>query len=107
VELAERDDHRPYLAVAWRALGAAARMRGELEEARRLLNDALEIFEGGKMAWQIGRTCCELGDLELARGSTEQAEAYFEAAAEAFKRIGAEPFLKQARAELERIRVSD
>jgi tetratricopeptide (TPR) repeat protein len=104
LELAERDDHRPYLAVARRALGVAARLAGELEEARRLLNGALDAFNEIGLRWQAGRTYLEMGKLELARGSNEQAEAYFSEALETFRQIGATPSMENARAELEAIR---
>jgi hypothetical protein len=43
-ELATRDDHRPYLAVAHRALGVAHRLAGEPVRAVERLNQAVEIF---------------------------------------------------------------
>lgn len=104
VELAERDGHRPYLAVARRALGVAARLAGDLEEARRLLNEALDAFTEIGLSWQAGRTYHEMGKLELARGSNEQAEAYFTEALETFGQIDAVPFMKSAQSELEAIR---
>jgi tetratricopeptide (TPR) repeat protein len=104
VELAERDDHRPYLAVARRALGVAARLAGELDEARRLLNAALDEFSEREMRWQAGRTHLELGRLELVRGSDEQAEAYFSEALETLQQTGSKPFMEQALTELEAIR---
>lgn len=103
-ELAERDNHRPYLAVARRALGVAARLAGDLEGARRLLNDALDAFTEIGLPWQAGRTYFEMGKLELARGSNEQAEAYFSEAFETFREISATPFMESARTELEAIR---
>lgn len=103
-ELAERDDHQPYIAIARRALGVAARLAGELEKARPLLNDALAIFTEKAMNWQAGRTLHELGKLELARGSNEQTEAFFSEALATFERVGAKPFLERVQADLEKNR---
>ena len=55
-ELALRDDHKPYLAVAQRAWGIALRIAGEHEEADSRLQKALMIFEELESRWQIGRT---------------------------------------------------
>ena len=41
-ELAERDNHRLYRAIALRAQGVAERLTGSLDEARAHLNQALE-----------------------------------------------------------------
>lgn len=103
VELAERDGHQPYLAVAWRALGVAGRLKGEFAEAGDLLKAALDVFAERGTVWQKGRTLCELGKLELARGSTEQAEAFLTDALKAFEQIGAGPLLEQVRVELDKI----
>ena len=66
-ELALRDDHRPYLAVAHRAWGVAHRLSGEYQEAETRLEKALEIFEELGTRWQIGRTLFGLGELAMAK----------------------------------------
>jgi len=42
-ELAERDEHRPYLAVAHRACGIAHRLKGEFARAENRLANALDV----------------------------------------------------------------
>lgn len=90
-ELATRDDHRPYLAVAHRAWGIAHRMAGENTEAEVRLKQALEMFEELGSYWQIGRTLFALGELTLANSEMEAAGDYFSRALVAFEGMGAEP----------------
>jgi tetratricopeptide (TPR) repeat protein len=96
--LAERDAHRPYLAVAHRAEGVTHRLAGEFEQAGERLHAALEIFEQLGTLWQIGRTLLELGELELARSDSEAAEGYFARALAAFERLGAQPDIERVKA---------
>jgi tetratricopeptide (TPR) repeat protein len=90
-ELAVRDDHQPYLAVAYRAYGVAHTMSEEFEQAHKYLEKALHIFDELDVAWQRGRTLYELG--QLARGRGDEAlsqEMYTQALAE-FEAIQAAP----------------
>lgn len=96
-ELAERDGHRPYLAVAARARGAVRRMRGEFENSEAALNAALEVFEEMAMDWQAGRTLTELGTLEACRNNQDAAEVYFNRAMDIFERLRAKPAFERAR----------
>jgi hypothetical protein len=52
-ELARRDDHKLYLAIAHRARGVAHRLAGEHAEAEARLHQALELFAGLETRWQI------------------------------------------------------
>src|SRR6185436_19974549 len=55
-ELAVRDGHRLYLAIAQRAWGVADFLAEEHAGAEVHLNQALELFDELKTHWQIGRT---------------------------------------------------
>lgn len=90
-ELALRDDHEPYLAVAERAWGVAHTLDGRYDEAHTRLQRALEIFEGMEARWQIGRTLVELAELEVARGNMDEAQEQFAAALAEFEALGAGP----------------
>jgi tetratricopeptide (TPR) repeat protein len=96
--LAERDEHRPYLAVAHRAAGVAHRLAGEFEQSGERLHDALEIFEQLGTLWQIGRTLFELGELESAKSNAEAADGYFARALAAFESLGAHPDIERTKA---------
>lgn len=92
-ELASRDDHKPYLAVAHRAWGIALRIAGEYEEADVRLQKALAIFESLESSWQIGRTQYELGELALAQTDGARASNFFMEARSHFEALGAKPDL--------------
>jgi len=90
-ELALRDDHKPYLAVAHRAWGVAHRLAEEYQEAETRLEKALEIFEEINTRWQIGRTLFELGELAMAKADGGAAQSYFSRAQDLFEELGAGP----------------
>ena len=96
-DLAARDRHQPYLAMAKRARGVAQRLRGGLGEAKDLLDEAAEIFRALGMDWQLGRTLTELGILEAVRSEPDDAETHFGAALDLFERIHAKPAFERAR----------
>jgi tetratricopeptide (TPR) repeat protein len=100
-ELALRDDHKPYLAVAHRARGIAHRIAGEYNKAETRLNQALEIFESMGTSWQIGRTQFELGELALAQTNGAAAHSYFMLAQTHFEELGAKPDIARTAAVLE------
>jgi tetratricopeptide (TPR) repeat protein len=90
-ELALRDNHKPYLAVAHRAWGIAHRLAGEYSDAEKRMEEALEIFESLGTKWQTGRTLFELGELALAKSENEAAHNHFARAQEMFEEMGAGP----------------
>jgi tetratricopeptide (TPR) repeat protein len=90
-QLALRDDHRLCLAVAHRGWGVAHRLAGEYPEAEVRLKQALELFQGMQAGWQLGRTLCELAELNLARTDSEAARQHFSRALAAFEALGASP----------------
>ena len=102
-ELARRDDHKPYLAVAHRAWGIAHRIAGEYEKAESRLNQALEIFESKGTSWQVGRTQFELGELALAQTNGAAAHSYFMLAQTHFEELGAKPDIARTAAVLENL----
>ena len=76
-ELAVRDDHKLYCAIAHRALAVAHCLAGEYAEAETRLNQALELFQLLGTRWQTGRTLFEWGELEDSRGDRAKAREYF------------------------------
>jgi tetratricopeptide (TPR) repeat protein len=102
-ELALRDDHKPYLAVAHRAWGIALRLSGEYKEAEARLENALAIFEELDSIWQIGRTQFELGELALAQTDGAAAHSYFLLAQTRFEELGAQPDIARTAAVLDKL----
>ena len=100
-ELAVRDDHRLYLAIAHRSWGVAHRLAGEYAEAEARLNQALELFDDLETGWQIGRTHVEVAELDLARNDQAGAREQFSRALAAFEAIGAVPAVERTRAALQ------
>jgi hypothetical protein len=100
-ELAVRDEHPLYLAIAQRAWGVARRLAGEYDEAQAQLDHALEAFQRMGMRWQEGRTLVELGELAQARPDGEPARAaarnYYAQALATFEELRAAPAAAQVR----------
>ncbi|HKZ54266.1 MAG TPA: hypothetical protein VJ123_02215 [Anaerolineales bacterium] len=102
-ELARRDDHRLYLAIAQRAQGIAQRLVGEHGEAEAQLNQALESFREMGARWQLGRTLVEMGELALARSKDGAAHGHYQQAMAAFEELQAAPDAARVRVKLESI----
>jgi hypothetical protein len=102
-ELAERDGHRLYLAIAQRARGVAAQLKGAHGEAAESLNGALEGFQALDAGWQTGRTLSELGELALARSDAQAARGYFTQALAEFEARRAAPDAARTRESLARL----
>jgi hypothetical protein len=102
-QLAERDEHALYLAVAQRSLGVAARLAGGagLAESEALLVRALDGFRRLGARWQAGRTLCELGELALAQSDPAEARAHFSEALAEFEALQAAPDAERARKALD------
>jgi hypothetical protein len=100
-EVARRDGHKLYQAIAHRAWGVAHRLAGEYDAATIRLNQALELFQALDTRWQIGRTLSELGKLADARAETAAARDYFSRALAAFEDMKAAPDAARVRAALE------
>jgi tetratricopeptide (TPR) repeat protein len=97
-ELADRDKHKLYLAIACRALGVAHRLEDKHAEAETRLKQALELFTKSGSRWQIGRTLFELGELKLAQsGEKNKAIEYYSQALGSFEEIQAVPDVERTR----------
>jgi tetratricopeptide (TPR) repeat protein len=103
-ELAVRDDHQPYLAIAYRAFGIAHRLAGEYDQAEKRFLQALKIFESIGTTWQIGRTLAELGELAVRRDQNESAQEFFQGALSAFEKIQANPDIDKVKAVMDKIK---
>ena len=99
-ELALRDDHRLYLAIAQRAWGVAHWLSGEYEPAEARLERALELFRQLDTRWQAGRTHRIAGELNLENSNRDEARRHFTLALEAFEAMKALPDLERTRAAL-------
>ena len=99
-ELATRDEHRPYQAVAHRAWGVVHRLEGELEESESRLVQARDLFEEEGAGWQLGRTLREMAELALAQGDLALARDYFTEALKAFETLEAKPDVERTLAAL-------
>jgi len=87
-KMASRDNHRLYLAIAYRALGVGHRLAGEHAPAETRLRQALELFTKLGARWQIGRTLFEFGELNLTH-ARPKAREYYSQALGAFEEIHA------------------
>jgi len=105
-ELATRDNHRPYLAVAHRSWGIMCRLNEEFAEAKVRLMQALELFEELQAHWQIGRTLVELAELSRAHSDATGARDYFARALSEFEALNALPAIEQTRAALEGLKTT-
>ena len=100
-KLANRDNHRLYLAIAHRALAVGHRLGGEYTAAEARLKQALELFTKLGTRWQMGRTLFELGELNLEQPQGEtKAREYFAQALGSFEEIRATPNAERTRAAL-------
>jgi hypothetical protein len=101
-QLASRDNHRLYLAIAHRALGVGHWLAGENAAAETRLRQALGIFTKLGTRWQIGRTLFELGELNLA-DSRMKAREYYSQALGSFEEIQAASNTERTRAALNKV----
>jgi hypothetical protein len=95
-QLASRDTHRLYLAIAHRAIGVSHQLAGEQSLAEHHLKQALDLFMKIGARWQIGRTLFELGELNQRR-YREKARNYYSQALGAFEEIQAAPYAERTR----------
>ena len=95
-KLASRDNHRLYLAIAYRALGVGHRLAGEHVAAETRLRQALGLFTKLGARWQIGRTLFEMGELSQTHSHTKARE-YYSQALGSFDEIGAVPNAERTR----------
>ena len=100
-ELAERDDHRFYLAIARRAWGVAHRLAGEYAASEASLEQAAQLFREYGARWQLGRTFFEMGELGLRRADPDMARQGFTQALAEFEAMGAIPYVERTRAAIQ------
>jgi hypothetical protein len=100
-ELADRDNHTLYLAIAHRAGGVARQLAGAPDEAEAQLNQALALFGDLNAGWQLGRTHIEMAEVHLARGNEASARAHYRLALAAFEALRALPDVARTQAALE------
>jgi tetratricopeptide (TPR) repeat protein len=101
-ELADRDKHKLYLAIAYRALGVAHRLDGRHAESKTRLKQALDLFTRLGARWQMGRTLFELGEWNLTQPEKKiQAREYFSLALSLFEEIQALPNAERTQAVLD------
>jgi len=98
-ELATRDNHKLYLAVAHRAQGVALHLAGKQNEAEARLNQALNIFTELNCRWQMGRTLLELAQVNAKKKT--RAREYFLRAISAFEELQSTPYAERARSALD------
>jgi tetratricopeptide (TPR) repeat protein len=102
-ELARRDGHQPYLAVAQRAWGIAHRLNKEYAQAQARLTEALDHFEERGARWQTGRTLLEMAELALAQADATAAHDHFSRALAEFEALGARPDAERTRTALQEL----
>jgi hypothetical protein len=102
-ELASRDRHKLYTAIAHRAWGVAQRLAGEKEESESRLGDALMTFRELNTRWQIGKTLFEMGKTARSFLDLAAASENFVSALAEFEALGAKPDSQRTRNELEAI----
>ena len=99
-ELAIRDSHQTYLAVAHRSWGIAHRLNKEYAEADARLAQALALFDELQARWQIGRTLVEIAELAMAQSDKPGARDHYTRALTEFDSIKAMPDAERTRAAL-------
>jgi tetratricopeptide (TPR) repeat protein len=102
-ELASRDKHNLYLAVAQRTFGIGHRLAGEYAEAGMRLNQSLLLLNELGAHWQIGRTLFEMGELDRALTDFHSAENHYRLALDQFKALGALPDIEKSQFALENL----
>jgi tetratricopeptide (TPR) repeat protein len=102
-ELAVRDGHRPYLAIAHRSWGISHKLDGENVKAEERLAQALALFEELDLRWQTGRTLVAIAELALAQDDEEKARGHYSRAQVLFEALQARPDFERTSAALEAI----
>jgi tetratricopeptide (TPR) repeat protein len=99
-ELATRNGHKLYEAVAHRGWGIAHTVAGEYTQAQTRLEQSLAILSALDTHWQIGRTLCELGELAFQRDNLPSARTYFSEALAHYEELRASPYVERTRSRL-------
>ena len=99
-ELATRNGHKLYEAVAHRAWGVAHTLAGEYTAAQTRLEQSLTLLRAIDTRWQIGRTLYEFGDLASRHGDLPSARTYFSQALAHYEELRAAPYVERTRSRL-------
>jgi hypothetical protein len=99
-DLAARDGHRLYQAIAARAQGVASRLAGDAASAMAHLQTALELCQALGMPWQTGCTLNEQAELLAEQGRLAEARGFYAQAQAAFEAVHARPDLQRTEAAL-------
>lgn len=102
-DLATRDGHMLYLAIAQRAWGVAHRLARDYVQSRTCLERAQHLFGELTTRWQLGRTLQELAELALAQGDVPAAREHLTRALGEFQALRAVPDEERIRASLSRL----
>ena len=94
-ELATRNGHQLYEAIAHRAWGVTHTIAGEFTQAQTRLEQSLTLLRTIDTRWQIGRTLYELGDLAARHDDMSSALSYFSQALVHFEELRAAPYIEQ------------
>ena len=101
-QIASRDNHQLYLAIAHRATGVGHWLAGEQMEAEQHLKVSLGLFMKLGTRWQIGRTLFALGELQRPL-ATEKAREYYSKALGAYEEIQAVHYVERTRLALNEV----
>jgi class 3 adenylate cyclase/tetratricopeptide (TPR) repeat protein len=93
--------------MVWRRVRAKLlARRGEYDDARRLVDEAIELADKTQSLEELGDACRDLAEVERLSGRTENAAAALERALDAYERKGLVPMAERTRAELVELRAS-
>jgi hypothetical protein len=96
-DLATRNGHKLYEAIAHRAWGVAHTITGEYAQAQARVEQALALLLGIDARWQIGRTLYEFGDLAARQDDLPSARTYFSQALAHYEELRAAPYIERTR----------
>jgi tetratricopeptide (TPR) repeat protein len=88
IDIADKLELREALATAYNNLGSVYLKRGDLDMAERMVLKALGISDAGGIVGLEASQYANLGLIFRTRGDSDKARAYWEKAAERFKKIG-------------------
>jgi len=99
-EIAVRNGHKVYQAVAHRAWGVAHTLAGGYAEAQARFEQSLTLLRPFDTRWQIGRTLYDLGELASRQGAHSAARNYLSQALVHYEALGAAPYVERTKARL-------
>ena len=94
---ARQFNQKLHLAISYRALGVAYRLKGEVDESFDRFRQAISLFMNVGARWQLGQTQFEMGALAAEENKPEQAWVYWSEALENFETMEALPDVQRTR----------